>query len=286
MGAGEGSQPRGHHLPAVALTPASPQRVERLVEAGVELVHLYADEVGYEQEGAPPRFLTAAIREVHERLAEAGLRDVITLVVSGGIAAAEHVPKALVCGADAVGVDLVLLVALGCALWADVRYPCPVEDEKIDPDWGAQRIVNLMAAWRDQLLEVLGAMGMREVRRLRGELGRAIFYKEEEQNFRRLFTRAKIPMTADQSPLEGEVEGDLRWTGELLQATVEQARTGKPPTSTIEHRVGRSGGGFDRLRFISETEGAWEVGGWESEIGDVDLSLELNRCHDGRPGEG
>ena len=41
--------------------------------------------------------------------------------------------------------------------------------------------VNLMAAWRDQLLEVLGAMGMREVRRLRGELGRAMFQEENNQ---------------------------------------------------------------------------------------------------------
>ena len=118
---------------------------------------------------------------------DAGLRDRVTLVVSGGIAAAEHVPKAMVCGADAVAVDLALQVALGCALWADVRRPCPVEDVETDADWGTQRIVNLMAAWRDQLLEVLGAMGMREVRRLRGELGRTIFQAKEEEAFQALF---------------------------------------------------------------------------------------------------
>jgi len=39
----------------------------------------------------------------------------------------------------------------------------------------------MVGAWRDQLLEVLGAMGLREVRRLRGELGRAIFYEEVER---------------------------------------------------------------------------------------------------------
>jgi hypothetical protein len=77
-------------------------------------------------------------------------------------------------------------VALGCALWADVRRPCPLEDAATDPEWGAQRIANLMAAWRDQLLEVLGAMGLREVRRLRGELGRTIFQVKEEGPFARL----------------------------------------------------------------------------------------------------
>jgi hypothetical protein len=39
----------------------------------------------------------------------------------------------------------------------------------------------MVGAWRDQLLEVLGAMGLREVRRLRGELGRAIFYDDVER---------------------------------------------------------------------------------------------------------
>jgi hypothetical protein len=37
-----------------------------------------------------------------------------------------------------------------------------------------------MASWRDQLLEILGAMGLREVRRLRGEMGRAMFMKTLE----------------------------------------------------------------------------------------------------------
>jgi len=68
-------------------------------------------------------------------LVAAGLRDQVTLVVSGGIAAAEHVPKALACGAEAVAVDLAPIVALGCALWADVRRPCPVEGLETDSEW-------------------------------------------------------------------------------------------------------------------------------------------------------
>ena len=281
------------------LTPASPQRVERLVQAGAGLIHLYADDMGYEHEG--DRFLTAALRAVHERLVEASLRDVVTLVVSGGIAAAEHMPKSIVCGADVVGIDFILLVALGCALWADVRHPCPVEHGKIDPQWGTQRIVNLVAAWRDQLLEVLGAMGMREVRRLRGELGRTIFYEEEEKGFRALFPRsanqqgANLQITNRQigksrGEEEGEVEGDLRWPTELILATAEQARTGRPPTSELEYRIGRSGGGFDRLRFIFEldedsrnTQHATRISHLASRITDMDLSLELNRRGDDRP---
>jgi hypothetical protein len=42
-------------------------------------------------------------------------------------------------------------------------------------------MVNLMGAWHSQLIEVLGAMGIREVRRLRGEVGRAMFLEDIEK---------------------------------------------------------------------------------------------------------
>jgi glutamate synthase domain-containing protein 2 len=258
---GFASQLRGTNPAAVIgvrlpLGPSSADRVLDLIAAGIGLVHLVADEVGYELEGDEPRFMSDVLQEVHHRLVETNLRDQASLVVSGGIAAAEHVPKAIVCGADAVAVDLVLQVALGCALWADVRRPCPVEDAEIDASWGTQRIANLMAAWRDQLLEVLGAMGMREVRRLRGELGRTIFQAREERTFRRLFGRViSEPGAADvPEPGDGELEGDLRWPTTLILSTAEQARTGQPPAPDRQFRTGRSGGGFDRMRFPFELE--------------------------------
>jgi len=52
--------------------------------------------------------------------------------------------------------------------------------------------MNLVGAWRSQLLEVLGAMGLREVRRLRGELGRAMFFHDlERENFAPIFGERK-----------------------------------------------------------------------------------------------
>ncbi|MER3458426.1 MAG: hypothetical protein C4309_07175, partial [Chloroflexota bacterium] len=69
------------------------------------------------------------------------------------------------------------------------RGDCECGLESISPAWGAQRVVNLMASWHNQLLEVLGAMGMREVRRLRGERGRAMLATEMEE-------RVFIPLTA------------------------------------------------------------------------------------------
>jgi hypothetical protein len=39
-------------------------------------------------------------------------------------------------------------------------------------------MVNLVGAWHNQLLEVMGAMGIRDARRLRGEAGRAMFFEQ------------------------------------------------------------------------------------------------------------
>jgi len=257
----------------LAVNDADPAFVETLVAAGAEVIHLFADESGQSARG----FIADALQAVHRHLVGAGIRDEVTLMASGGIAAAEHVPKAIVCGADLVAVDLSLLVAFGCGLWAD-RSHCAAEAGEFSADWGAQRLVNLMAAWRDQLLECLGAMGMREVRRLRGETGRAIFQPHEEAQFRALIPRS-VTAPPDPVPTDVAKEGDFRWTEELLAATWTQAATGHAPVRG-EYRVGHSGGGFDVLRFAFEMDGDHQaVSSVDPQA--VDLSLELNRRGDG-----
>lgn len=260
----------------VPLDGADPEVIADLVRGGAEVIHLYADEYGQSSRG----FIGDALREVHRHLVASGVRDEVTLIAGGGIATAEHVPKAIVSGADLVAIDLTMLIAFGCGLWAD-RTHCHAEHGEFTPEWGAQRLVNLMSAWRDQLLECLGAMGMREVRRLRGETGRAIFQTQEEAQFRSLFSAVR---PAPPEPVMTEIPemGDLRWTQELLQATWTSAAVGSPPRRG-ESRVGRSGGGFDSLRFISEDEGdASKVRGASGVAPDgVDLTLALNRRGDG-----
>jgi hypothetical protein len=102
-------------------------RVANLARAGLGVVHLHADDMALA--GGVP--LTDALRSVHSHLVEERMRDSVSIVVSGGIGAAEHVAKSLVCGADAVAIDWILLAAWGCSLWAD-RGPCPVEQGGID----------------------------------------------------------------------------------------------------------------------------------------------------------
>jgi hypothetical protein len=155
-------------------------------EAGVKVFHLCADLHGQEIGAEKPRHIKDALREIHNRLVKEGMRDEVTLIVSGGIALAEHMAKAIICGADLVAVDTSLLVALGCRVCRGVSGKthidhCAAEAGDLDPAYAAQRMVNLMSAWHSQLIEVLGAMGIREVRRLRGEVGRAIFMEDIER---------------------------------------------------------------------------------------------------------
>jgi len=56
-----------------------------------------------------------------------------------------------------------------------------IRQERFDASWGEQRLVNLLASWHDQLIEILSAMGMRDVRRLRGDVGRAMFDEDLEK---------------------------------------------------------------------------------------------------------
>ncbi len=263
------------------LGPDSPAEVERLLRQGVRLFHLYADDEGRDLAGRP---LPDSLRAVHTHLVHHRWRDSLSFLVSGGIAAAEHLPKIIACGADVVVLDYVPIVAWGCALWADKRT-CPVEKYELDAEWGAQRLVNLMAAWRDQLLEALGAMGMREVRRLRGEVGRVIFEETEAKAFRRLFPATAPRSSGRRLPEEDSGEGDLRWTHALLASTHQQARDGRPDGEQ-EFRVGGSGGGFDRLAFAFELTDAWQrshPADWLADPAAFDLSLPLNRRGDDRP---
>lgn len=168
--------------------------VERAVEYArlpiVEVIHLVADTNGNQIGVENPAFIKDMVRQVHTTLVEKGMRDEITLIAGGGIALAEHMAKQIICGADLVSINLPLLIALECHLCENCNpcLLCPAKIDDIDFNYSVGRMTNLIAAWHDQLIEVMGAMGIREARRLRGEVGRALFFDElEEDTFGRLF---------------------------------------------------------------------------------------------------
>lgn len=164
-------------------------RAVSLTRDGVEVIHLQASLNGRGLGRRGGDFITGLVREVHLKLVAEGRRDRMTLLASGGIAMAEYVAKIIICGADGAGLDLALAAALECRLCAACgQGACPVGLERLPPEYGAQRIVNLVGSWHAQLIEVLGAMGLREVRRLRGETGRAMFFDDlERESFAPLF---------------------------------------------------------------------------------------------------
>jgi len=154
-----------------------------LVEEGISIIHLEADPDGRFLDDRT-QYVKDGIRSVHTKLIGEGVRDELTLLASGGLAMAEHVAKAMICGADAVFVDFPLLIALECRMCRRCTegLPCPVEIEAASSKWVAARVVNLIGAWHNQLLEVMGAMGIRDARRLRGETGRAIFFEDLDRS--------------------------------------------------------------------------------------------------------
>src|SRR5438876_10448782 len=111
------------------------------------------------------------MKDVHQQPVRKRLIDKITIIDSGGIALAEHVTKAIICGADLVAIDTTVLVALQAEFKGETRDRANhhLRPRRINPEWGAQRLVNLIGVWHDQLIEILSAMGMRDVRRLRGD---------------------------------------------------------------------------------------------------------------------
>ncbi|MDI6810068.1 MAG: glutamate synthase-related protein [archaeon] len=198
---------------------------EELTVGGVEVIHLHADINGQTfrksliknasqqtfrksltKNASQQSFIKDMTLNVHRHLVDLRIRDDVTLIVSGGIAMAEHVAKSIICGADLTALDLPLLIALECRYCKNhnngqtlgkfdqnASQPCPIELKGVNPQWGAERIINLIGAWRNQLLEVLGAMGLREVRRLRGEVGRAIFFEDiQKETFDKVFVREGI----------------------------------------------------------------------------------------------
>ena len=179
----------------LALDKNAPRRALELAGMqNIDSLHFYADSAGNETDASRPRFISEMIREIQLGLVEARLRFRINLLFSGGIALAEHLAKAVICGADGVTIDRPLLLALECRMCFRCLKSgqCPVKMADVRLKWGRQRILNLVGAWRNQLIEVMGAMGIREARRLSGEIGRSMWFEElEKESFGPLFGQRK-----------------------------------------------------------------------------------------------
>lgn len=118
-----------------------------------------------------------ALAAVDKRLRDEGIRNTVSLVVGGSIRSSADIIKAVALGADACYIATAALLALGCHLcrncqsgscnWG-IATQRPELVKRLDPDVGEERLVNLITAWKHEIKELLGAMGINSIEALRG----------------------------------------------------------------------------------------------------------------------
>ena len=118
-----------------------------------------------------------ALAAVDERLRQEGIRNRVSLIAGGSIRSSADVVKAIALGADAVYIGTAAMLALGCHLcrtchaglcnWG-IATQRPELTKRLNPEIGAQRLVNLIGAWSHEIKEMMGGMGINSIEALRG----------------------------------------------------------------------------------------------------------------------
>ena len=118
-----------------------------------------------------------ALAAVDQRLRDEGIRNNVSLVAGGSIRSASDVVKAIALGADACYIATAALLALGCHLcrtcqtgkcnWG-IATQQPDLVKRLNPEIGSQRLINLMTAWRHEIMELMGGMGINSIEALKG----------------------------------------------------------------------------------------------------------------------
>ena len=118
-----------------------------------------------------------ALAACDKRLRDEGIRNNVSLVVGGSIRSAADVVKAVALGADACYIATAALLALGCHLcrtcqtgkcnWG-IATQNPELVKRLNPEIGSQRLINLMTAWKHEIKELMGGMGINSIETLRG----------------------------------------------------------------------------------------------------------------------
>ncbi len=189
-----------HHC-LVAVKVSTPTDVDMVAVgiyyAGAHIIHL---DGSYGGTGAAPDIakkniampIEYAIPKVHRFLKEEGIRDQVTLMVSGGIRTAYDIAKAIALGADGVVIGTADLVALECIRCRNCEsgQGCPRGIATTDPElsrlidvnWGTQRIINLYASWRKQLIVLLKILGLKSIGELVGRTDLLYHLDYEKEN--------------------------------------------------------------------------------------------------------
>jgi glutamate synthase domain-containing protein 2 len=118
-----------------------------------------------------------ALASVDKRLRDEGIRDKVSLIVGGSIRSSSDIVKAIALGADCVYIGSAALIAMGCHLcrncqsgkcnWG-IATQMPELVKRLNPAIAYQRLVNLISAWRHEIKEMMGGMGINSIESLKG----------------------------------------------------------------------------------------------------------------------
>ena len=118
-----------------------------------------------------------ALAAVDQRLRDEGIRNQVSLIAGGSIRSSADVVKAIALGADACYIGTAALVALGCHLcrtcqtgkcnWG-IATQNPELVKRLDPEEGSRLLINLLTAWKHEIKELMGGMGINSIEALRG----------------------------------------------------------------------------------------------------------------------
>ncbi len=117
------------------------------------------------------------LTEAHQVLAMNGLRDRVTLRTDGGLRTGRDIVMAAMMGAEEYGIGTAALIAMGCIMVRQCQSnTCPVgvcvQDERLRKKFTgtADKVVNLMTFYAQEVREVLASIGARS---LNDVIGRA-----------------------------------------------------------------------------------------------------------------
>ena len=118
-----------------------------------------------------------ALAAVDQRLRDEGIRNNVSIVAGGSMRSSADVVKAIALGADACYIATAAVLALGCHLcrtcqsgkcsWG-IATQRPDLVKRLDPDTGTKRLVALLEAWKHEIKELMGGMGINSIEALRG----------------------------------------------------------------------------------------------------------------------
>jgi glutamate synthase domain-containing protein 2/glutamate synthase domain-containing protein 3/glutamate synthase domain-containing protein 1/Pyruvate/2-oxoacid:ferredoxin oxidoreductase delta subunit len=203
-------------------------RVLALAKAGAEIIHLktqFNPQKGYYESAE-------IIPACYEELLRNSLHTQLSLIANG-IKSPADLGIAMMLGASALVIDRAAMVALNHEFPMLERNGAPLPE--VDLEDGVHRLQNLFKSWHKQIQEVLGAFGVRDIRRTVGETGRLIDLQQRENKMRAIvedekLRRLAISTNEEKIKEEGELARAASWKYSELSKLVKPV---PPPNANL-----------------------------------------------------